>query len=316
MRYIEDLKEGETITEHYLCKQKQTLKSKSGKSYLSLKLFDRTGEIDAKVWDLNNNIQSFEENDFIKIEALVTLYQNDPQLKVYKIRKSAAGEYDENNYIPATDKDINVLFSQITEYIKSVANPYVRRLLEDILINNADIKGLFLKNSAAKKLHHGVMGGLLEHTISVADICNFLSPRYKYVNRDILIAAALLHDIGKVYELSSFPENDYTDDGQLLGHIVMGAEIVETTASNIPGFPHQLKSLIKHCIVSHHGEYEYGSPKRPKIIEAFILYCADNMDAKIKMFEEAIQQDNNSRSWIGYNKILSRNVRKSSFDNE
>lgn len=314
MRYIEDFKEDDIIIDHYLCKQRQSLKSRAGKTYLSLKLQDKTGTIDAKVWDLNNNIQSFEENDFIKIDAVVLTYQNDLQLKINKIRKSSAGEYDELNYIPCTDKDVSTLHEEILSIIKSISNEYIREMLNNIFVNHPKISKEFKIHSAAKSMHHSYMGGLIEHTLSVAQICDFMSTRYKYVNRDILICTALLHDIGKIFELSDFPDNDYTDDGQLLGHLIIGCELVTEESDKIEGFPHKLQSIIKHCILSHHGEYEYGSPKRPKTIEAFILHCADNMDAKVKMFEEIIEKDNTQGDWVGYHKMLNRNIRKSDFN--
>ncbi|MCL2619130.1 MAG: HD domain-containing protein [Defluviitaleaceae bacterium] len=313
MKYIEDFKEDERIVEHYLCKAKQSLKSKSGKAYLSLKLADKTGTIDAKVWDMNNDIQAFEENDFIKIDGVVTSFQNDLQLKVIKIRRSQDGEYQPMDYIPCTDKDIPALYKQLTDIIATFTNPHLRELLEVLIVRDEYISETVKTHSAAKANHHSYMGGLLEHMLSVVGLCEFLVPRYKYVNRDILIAGAILHDIAKVYELSSFPSNDYTDDGQLLGHIVIGAELVTKAANTIPGFPPKLATLLKHCILSHHGEYEYGSPKLPQTMEAFILSTADNADAKIKMFEEALQSGNPQNTWAGYSRIFQRNVRRTTF---
>ncbi|MDE6182044.1 MAG: HD domain-containing protein [Eubacteriales bacterium] len=314
MRYISDLKQDETVIEHYLCKRKQTLKSRSGKNYLSLLLQDKTGTINAKVWELNNQIQSFEENDFIKIDATVLTYQNELQLNVKKIRRSQEGEYEPMNYIPSTDKNIEELFKEIINIINSLENKYIKTLLENIYIKNDELREKFKVHSAAKSMHHNYMGGLLEHTLSISQICNFLASHYSFANRDILIASAMLHDVGKMFELSSFPDNDYTDDGQLLGHIIIGTELITSETAKIEGFPHQLKSLLKHSILSHHGEYEYGSPKRPKTVEAFILHCADELDAKVKIYEEAINSDATSGNWVGYHKMLARNIRKSNFE--
>jgi len=316
MRYIENLKEDEQVVEHYLCKKKQLLKSRSGKSYLSLLLQDKTGTIDAKVWEINNSIKNFEENDFIKIDALVTSYQGELQLKVFRIRKSVDGEYIEADYIPTTEKNVDTLYEDILKYIKSINSPYIKKLLTKIYIENEFIADEIKKHSAAKAMHHGYMGGLIEHTVSVTEICDFMSTRYKYINRDILIASALLHDIGKIYELSPFPDNDYTDEGQLLGHIVMEVELIGEVARDIPDFPKSVLTAIKHCLLAHHGEYIYGSPKRPKTIEAFILHCADNMDAKVKVFEELFDQDNTQGNWLGYNKMFERNLRKSNYNND
>lgn len=314
MRYITDLKEDENIIEHYLCKKKQTLKSRNGKNYLSLTLQDKTGIINAKVWELNKYIQCFEENDFIKIDGVVLCYQDELQLKVSKIRKSEEGEYNPMDYIPTTNKDISILFSQVVELISSIKTPYIKTLLENIYIKNDELRERFKVHSAAKTMHHNYMGGLLEHTVSIAQLCDFLSTRYKHVDRDILIAGAFLHDIGKMFELSPFPTNDYTDDGQLLGHIVIGTELVTREADKIENFPPQLKSLLKHCILAHHGEYEFGSPKRPKTIEAFLVSCADELDARVKIFEEALDLDTTQGNWVGYNKLLSRNIRKSNYE--
>lgn len=313
MRYIIDLHEGENVVEHYLCKSRQTLKSRAGKSYLSLKLQDKTGSVGAKVWDLNNDIKSFEENDFIKIDGIVLLYNNELQINIKKIRKSMEGEYDPMDYIPCTDKNIESLYGRLLSYIDTIENTYIKQLLKEIFINNEEIAKNFKTHSAAKIIHHRYMGGLLEHTLSVIEICDFLGGRYKYVNRDILIACAMLHDVGKIWELSPFPVNDYTDEGQLLGHIYIGAELVSDTAAKIKNFPPRLEVLMKHCLLAHHGEFEYGSPKLPKTMEAFILHCADNTDAKIKSIEEFIDTDSTQGNWVGYQKMLQRNISKSNF---
>jgi len=313
MRYIEDFKENEHVIEHYLCKQKQSLKTRSGKTYYSLRLMDKTGTIDAKVWELTNDVQNFDEGDMIKIDGLIVTYQNDLQLKINKLRRSREGEYIAGNYIPMTEKDIDGLYAEVAQIIKSINHPQIRLLLENILVNDTWRAEAFKGRSAAKHMHHAYMGGLLEHTLSVAQICDFMSGRYKHLNRDILMASALLHDIGKIYELSEMPINDYTDDGQMLGHIVIGSEMVAVEAANIPGFPHELASMIKHSIIAHHGEYEYGSPKLPCTAEAILLHYADNMDAKLKTFEENLDNDKTPGPWTGYNKALNRYLRRSDF---
>jgi len=313
MRYIEDFKENEHIIEHYLCKQKQSLKTRSGKTYLSLRLMDKTGTADAKVWEMNNDIQSFEEGDMIKIDGNIVTFQNELQLKINKLRKSREGEYIVGNYIPTTDKDIDSLYAEVLEIINSITHPHIKQLLENILVNDKSQAESYKSRSAAKYMHHAYMGGLIEHTLAVASICDFMSSRYKHINRDILMAGALLHDVGKIYELSEMPMNDYTDDGQMLGHIVMGCEMVAAQVAQIPGFPHELASMIKHLIISHHGEYEYGSPKLPCTAEAILLHYADNMDAKLKTFEEAFDNDKTAGPWTGYNKALNRYLRRSDF---
>ena len=313
MRYINTLHDGENLIDFYLCKQKQTFKSKNGKNYLSLTLLDKTGTINGKVWDINKNIQSFEEGDFIKIDASVQTFNNDLQLNIKKIRRAQEGEYFEEDYVPSTKKDVNEMFNRVTDYIKSVNDKYIKELLTNIFVKNTDIANSFKKHTAAKTMHHNYLGGLIEHTLSVTDLCDFMAGHYENVNRDMLIACALLHDISKIKELSEFPNVEYTDDGELLGHIVMGCDFLGKVADKVEGFPHQLKSLMQHCILAHHGEFEYGSPKLPKTIEAFILHCADDTDAKVKMFETAIEENQTTGKWVGYNRILARNIRKSEY---
>ena len=314
MKYINALREGENIIEHYLCKTRQSMKSRNGKNYLSLKLQDKTGVVDAKVWDLNNEIQSFQENDFIKIDAFVTTFNNELQLNVKRIRRSREGEYDPADYIPSTEKNIDDMFAQLTDYIKTIQNTYLKQLLEAILLKHPQISKEFRYHSAAKAMHHSYRGGLVEHTLSVTQICDFLAGHYPAANRDLLVSAAMLHDVCKVMELSDFPANDYTDDGQLLGHIILGVELIGQTVAQIPNFPPRLAALLKHCILSHHGEYEFGSPKLPCTIEAMLLHCADNLDAKTKMIEEALHADSTQGHWFGFNRILHRNLCSSDFE--
>lgn len=314
MRYISDLHDGERLVDFYLCKTRQTFQSKAGKNYLSLTLQDKTGTINAKVWDLSNAIQSFEAGDFIKIDALVQTYQNVLQLNVHKIRKANEGEYDPADYIPTTDKNIEELLKKLDEYIDNTKNKYLKELLINVFRKHPVISKKFKTHTAAKSMHHNYLGGLLEHTISVTELCDFFSTHYTSVDRDLLISTALLHDVGKIIELTDFPSIDYTDEGELLGHIVMGAELIGEEADKIEGFPMQLKLLVKHSILAHHGEFEYGSPKLPKTIEAFLLHVADDTDAKERMFEDIIQSDNTNGAWAGYNKVLMRNIRKTTYE--
>ena len=313
MRYLNEIKEGENIVGHYFCKSRQSLKSRAGKTYLSLKLQDKTGVVDAKVWELNNDIKSFEENEFIKIDASAIIYQNEIQLNIKKLRRSEEGEYDPMDYIPSSEKDIDLMLKKFLGYIKDIKDPYIKKLLEEIFIKNETVKKCFPTHTAARNVHHNYRGGLLEHSLSVTEICEFAASHYESVNPDILIASAMLHDVGKIFEISDFPLNDYTDDGELIGHIVIGAELVGTSAGNIDGFPDRLLSLIKHAILSHHGEYEYGSPKLPKTIEAFILHCADEMDAKTKIYEDAVGTSDILGPWVGYQKFMQRNIRRSDY---
>ncbi|MFV0503023.1 MAG: 3'-5' exoribonuclease YhaM family protein [Lachnospirales bacterium] len=311
MRYINEIKADERVTDHFMCKDKQSLKSRNGKTYFSLKLQDKTGTIDAKVWDLTKDIQSFEKNDVIKIDGTSLSYQNDIQIKVVKIRKSEDGEYDPTDLIPATKENIDEMYNKFISYIDTISNDKVKEMLLNIFVHDSVISQAIKTHSAAKSMHHNYLGGLLEHTLGIVEICNFLANQYSSVNRDVLIASAMLHDVGKVYELSSFPENDYTDIGQLLGHLIIGIELVTYESKKIESFPKEYKNLIKHCLVAHHGELEYGSPKKPATLEAYLLHMADNIDAKSKMYLTAIENDSTNAKWVGYDRVLGTNIRRS-----
>ena len=259
MRYLKDIRDGEQIIGHYLCKQKQNLKSRNGKPYISLKLQDKTGFVDGKIWDINSDIDEFEENSFIKIDGVVSVYQGEYQISIRRLRLSLEGEYDPMDYIPCTDRDIKGMIEKLNEYIDKVENIYLKKLLQDFFVSDAEFLDKFIHHSAAKSIHHSYMGGLLEHTLTVVSIAEFLSSKYNEANKDLVIAGAILHDIGKIKELSEFPLNDYTDSGQLLGHIFIGIEMVNEKIKKINDFPEGLELLLKHCILAHHGELEYGS---------------------------------------------------------
>ncbi|MCL2576843.1 MAG: HD domain-containing protein [Defluviitaleaceae bacterium] len=310
MRYIRELRENERVIEHYLCKKKESKESRTGKTFLSLRLQDKTGSIDAKVWEITKDIGQFEEGDVVKIDGTVGSYMNELQMKVIKLRRSMEGEYIAADFIPTTEKDVGEMFGKITELIKMVENKFIKKLLENIFIKNEECAEIFKSHSAAMYMHHSYMGGLLEHTLSVAETCLFFGGRYKYVDMNILLAGALLHDIGKIYELSSLPQNEYTDDGQMLGHIILGLEMVTKEIAKIDGFPHETASLIKHCIIAHHGEFEFGSPKIPSTPEAMILHFADNIDAKLTTFAEIYEKDTSPGLWTTFQKSLGRYIRK------
>ena len=312
MRYINELREGMNVSEIYLCKVKNISRTKAGKTYYSLVLQDKTGMIDTKIWELNNGIEHFEQLDYVKVDGNITSFQGSLQLNVRRLRVAREGEYLPEDYIPSTDKDIKTMYRELSDYVNHIQNPYLRQLLVAFFGDQTFAK-VFRTHSAAKRVHHGFMGGLLEHTLSVTKICDFFSTHYPILNRDLLISAALLHDIGKVDELSDFPENDYTDQGQLLGHIVMGTMMIDEKIKQISGFPEKLATELKHCILAHHGELEFGSPKKPALIEALALNFADNADAKMETFIEALAEENrNDSEWRGYNRLLESNIRATS----
>jgi len=311
MKYTKDIKEGDYINDMYLCKDKKTLETKAGKPYFSFELQDKTGSLDAKVWEVSGmGIDEFDSGDIICVNASVTSYQGKLQCKVDRVRKCREGEYILSDYLPASERDTKVMYQEVVQKIATVKNPYLKTLLEDIFVKDESVKAKLLHCSAAKSMHHAFVGGLLEHTLSVTGVCEDFAKRYEIINRDLLVTAALLHDVGKVREFSAFPENDYTDEGQMLGHIYIGAEMISRAADNQKDFPVILKTELMHCILAHHGKLEYGSPKVPELVEAIALHFADNVDAKMETFKELNNQMPAETDWFGYQKSFESNLRR------
>ena len=310
MIYINTLREGDNISETYFCKDKVVAQSKAGKTYYSLKVQDRTGIVDAKVWDLSNAIEHFESMDYIRITGQVTSFNNSLQINVRQARKAAEGTYDIADYMPVSPYNIEEMYKDLLALIDTVKDPNLNGILRAFFVEDADFIKAFKKSSAAKAMHHSFIGGLLQHTLSVAQISDYVAGHYSIINRDLLVTAAICHDIGKVNELSSFPENDYTDVGNLVGHIVMGAMMVRGKAAKIEGMSVDTLNKLVHCILAHHGKLEYGSPEKPKIIEALALSFADDMDAKLQAFTEAVEGDQSGELWLPYNKMFESYIRK------
>ncbi len=309
MNYINTLRDGDIISEIYLCKTKTVAKTKAGKSYYSMILQDKTGTVDAKIWELNNGIAHFDPMDYIRVEAQVTSFNGALQLNVKRVRVADEGEYDMTDYMPCSEKNIDDMYKELVGVIDTISEPHLKSLLQSFFVEDKDFVARFKNHSAAKSIHHGFIGGLLEHSLSVAKLCDYIAGVYPAIKRDLLVTAAICHDIGKIDELSVFPENDYTDEGQLVGHIVMGAMMLKERMKSIEGFPKVLGDELIHCILSHHGELEFGSPKKPSIIEAIALAHADNMDAKLQTFTELINDNQDKSGWLGYNKMFESNVR-------
>lgn len=313
MRYIEGFREGMHVSDVYLCKQKQIALTKAGKEYGNLVLQDKTGTIDSKIWDLGSpGIGNFETMDYVYVEADVTVFQGTNQLNVKRVRKADEGEYNPGDYLPVSSKDIGQMYEEFLAVVRSIQNPYLNKLASSYFVEDREFAKAFRFHSAAKSVHHGFVGGLLEHTLSVVKLCEYYAGYYPGINRDLLLTAAMFHDIGKTKELSVFPENDYTDDGQLLGHIIIGTEMVGERIRTIPGFPEKLATELKHCILSHHGELEYGSPKKPALLEALALNFADNTDAKMETMLEVLHGAGDNQGWLGYNRLMETNIRKTS----
>lgn len=311
MKFINELREGEKISGIYLCKYKQPAVTKNGKPYENVILQDKTGTIDAKIWEPNSQgIDDFDTLDYIDVIGDVTSFQGSLQVSIKRARKAHEGEYEPGNYLPISEKSIDGMYEELLKYVHSIKNAYLNKLLVKFFEEDEEFIKTFKGNSAAKTVHHGFIGGLLEHTLGVVRLCQYYSKAYPVLNRDLLITAAMLHDIGKTVELSAFPMNDYTDDGQLLGHIMIGAEMIHDMAKEIPGFPAKLESELKHCILAHHGELEYGSPKKPALAEAAALNLADNTDAKMETITEIFRSAGDNKDWLGYNRFFESNLRK------
>lgn len=309
MKYIKDYKDGDRVFDIYLCKHKMSAVTKNGKPYESLILQDKTGTVDAKIWDPNNaGIADFDTLDYIEVYGDVTSFQGALQVNVKRIRKCQEGEYNPADYLPVSKFDIEEMFLELSGYIKGIENKYLKQLLQEFFVKDEEFIKAFKKSSAAKTVHHGFVGGLLQHTLSVVKLCEYYCSAYPLLNRDLLISAAICHDIGKIREISLFPQNDYTDEGQFLGHIVIGTEMVAEKINQIEGFPVLLASELKHCILAHHGEYEFGSPKKPAIMEAVALNFADNTDAKLQTFIE-ILENSTEMGWMGFNRLFESNLR-------
>lgn len=312
MKFIETFREGDKINDIYLCKYRQSAVAKNGKTYENVTLQDRTGLIDAKIWDPSSSgIDEFEALNYVWITGDVTSFQGALQLNIKRARKADPSEYAPEDYLPVSERNLDEMYAELMKYMDKVENPYLKKLIAMYFIDNKAFIEAFKTHSAAKTVHHSFVGGLLEHTLGVVKLCDYYVKNYPYLNRDLLLTAALFHDIGKLKEISNFPENDYTDDGQLLGHIVMGSELVGFGCRHIQNFPKKLMSELQHCILAHHGELEYGSPKKPALPEAMALNYADNTDAKLETMKEILKGAGTNQEWLGYNRLFESNLRRS-----
>ncbi|MCP1100896.1 3'-5' exoribonuclease [Aequitasia blattaphilus] len=312
MKYINELRDGDNVRGVYLCKGKRVAQTRNGKPYDNLLIQDKSGTIDGKIWDPNSGgIADYDEKDFVEIVGEVISYNNNLQLNIRQLRVAKEGEYNPGDYMPTTEKSVDEMYDELLSFINRIENTYLKKALSFYFVEDAAFIQCFKNHSAAKTVHHGFAGGLLEHTLSVVKFCEYMIGAYPILNADLLYAAALFHDIGKIRELSAFPDNDYTDAGQLLGHIVIGVEMIDESIRHIEGFPVVLANELKHCVVAHHGELEYGSPKKPALAEALALNFADCTDAKMQTMTELLK-DREDTGWIGYNRLFESNIRKTS----
>jgi len=300
--------ENQTITSSFVVASKQIKPKKSGDLYLSLTLADRTGQIDAKMWDnVPEHLGVFEQDDFVKVRGLVNKFNGRFQLTVHKLRSMDDAEVDFNDYLPRTSKDIDQLWLALGEYVESVSQPHLKALLRAFMAD-ARIERAYKAAPAAKSLHHAFIGGLLEHVVSLMRACDLACRNYpEMIDRDLLITGAFLHDIGKIHELSFSRSFAYTTRGQLLGHMIIELEMLQEKIAQVPGFSPEYKTLLEHLIISHHGKYEFGSPKTPMFPEALMLHCLDDLDSKMESMRAHFQREPEAE-WTSYNPSLERSL--------
>ena len=307
--YIRDAaqQENKVVTTSFIVSNKQIKSKKSGEPYLDLTLMDRTGTIQAKMWDnVEECAYTFEQDDVVKIKGLINKYNQRWQLTIHKVRKMDEAEIDFSDYLPKTSKDIDELWQTLGEFVASIGETHLRRLLELFMADPQIARG-YRNAPAAKTMHHAFIGGLLDHVVSLVRSCDLVARNYPFINRDLLLTGAFLHDIGKVHELSYARSFGYTTEGQLLGHMIIELELLHAKLAQVPDFPPQLKILVEHLIISHHGQYEFGSPKLPMFPEALMLHYMDDLDSKMEAMRAQFEHDAGLDSpWTAYNSALAR----------
>jgi 3'-5' exoribonuclease len=307
--YISDCArcENKVVTSTFVVVAKQIKPKKTGEPYLALTLGDRTGQVEAKMWDnVEEVLDAFDQDDFLKVKGLINKYKNRFQLTIHKLRKLVESEIDFTDYLPKTSKDIGELWQALTGFIASLQNPHLKALIEAFL-SDPEIAAAYRNAPAAKTLHHAYIGGLLDHVVSLFRSCDLVCRNYPQVNRDLLIAGAFLHDIGKIHELTYNRSFSYTTRGQLLGHMVIELEMLQAKVAQVPGFPEPLRTLLEHLIISHHGQYEFGSPKLPMFPEALMLHYLDDLDSKMEAMRTHFEREAGLDSaWTSYNASLGR----------
>lgn len=308
---ISGIKENDKVESYFLVKDKNVAMAKNGKPYLNLKLMDRSGEIEGRVWDNAEEISGyFEKNDIVTVKGRGSLYQGKIQLSIVDVRKAAEGAASADDFLPRSAKEPDDMLLELKGIISSIKDPYLK-ILMDSFMNDKQFADLLKTAPAAKGMHHVYIGGLLEHTLSVARLVIELSRHYNGVNIDLLLSGSILHDMGKTRELSYKSAFDYTDEGRLLGHIIIGIQMLDEKIRGIDGFPEKTAMLLRHMIASHHGELEFGSPKRPKTLESLLLHNIEDMDAKINAYQSAITRDTSEdTNWTPYQKMFERYLYK------
>jgi 3'-5' exoribonuclease len=299
--------ENKVVTSTFVVVSRQVKPKKSGEPYLALTLGDRSGHIEAKMWDnVEDAIDACDQDDFIKVKGLINKYKNRFQLTIHKLRRLGESEIDFADYLPKTTKDIGELWQTLAGYVASFKDPHLKALVEAFMAD-PEMAEAYRNAPAAKTLHHACIGGLLDHVVSLCNSCDLMCRNYPHVNRDLLLTGAFFHDIGKIHELTYNRSFSYTTRGQLLGHMIIELEMLQAKLQQMPDFPDSLKTLVEHLIISHHGQYEFGSPKLPMFPEALMLHYLDDLDSKMEAMRAQFERGGELEgAWTGYNPSLGR----------
>ena len=289
--YVGEMTPNDVITAQFLVISKEIRQKKTGEPYLSLQLADKTGELEAKMWDnVAEVMDTFERDHFVKVKGLLQIYQKRSQFTIHKLRRLDEHEVDFADYFPCADRDVEEMFAELRGIISELKDEHLRSLLNAIF-NDPAYATPFKMAPAAKSIHHACRGGLLQHVLSLCALAKMTAGHYRYVDLDLVLTGAILHDIGKIDELTYARSFGYSSEGQLLGHIVIGLRIINDKVRDVPGFPSKLRTLLEHLIISHHGELEFGSPKVPIFLEALLLHHLDNLDSKMEAMRSALKRD-------------------------
>ena len=308
---VSQLEPNQLVQGVFLVQQKEVRQKKTGEPYLSLVLSDRTGDLEAKMWDnAQEAMGMFERDGFVRVKGMLQLFQNRLQLTIHRIQPVPESEIDIADYLPASKRDRNEMFAELRAWIASMTDPHLKALLETIFADEA-VALAYRTAPAAKSVHHAWIGGLIEHVLSLCNLAKFTAAHYPDVDFDLLLTGVLLHDIGKIAELNYARSFGYSTEGQLIGHITLGIRMVEDAIRKVPGFPPALQDLVVHMILSHHGALEFGSPKLPMFLEAMLLHQLDNLDSKMECMRAHAEKDRQTAGvWTGYNAPLERSVLK------
>jgi 3'-5' exoribonuclease len=304
--FIKDLTADQVFSGFFLVHEKEVRNTNTGKPYLRMELGDRSGTIEARMWDqFENFAKDINRDDFVKVQARVEIYRNRPQLALQQFRRARPEEIDLADFLAHTPLNVEDLYKQLLSDAEGIKNPWLKKLVLRVL-TDPQISARYKRAPAAKVMHHAYLGGLLEHVVGLCGLAKLVALHYPELDVDLLLTAAMLHDVGKLDELCYERSVGYTTEGQLLGHIVMELETVAKAMDQIEGFPAKLKAVVQHMLISHHGQYEFGSPKLPMIREALVFHYLDDMDSKVAAVRSAMAIDAGEENWSAYSGALGR----------